>query len=412
MHYSENNPICYFAETNFRNKRNQFGIYLEDRLYHFYILGKTGTGKTTLLQTKVLQDIIEGHGICLLDVHGDLVSKVQNLIPEHRIDDVVYLDATNPNMLLGYNPLRKVSYEKRSLVTSNILEIFQHLWGNQSWGMKLSHILRNVLLTLLDQKQATFSDILRLLQDTDYRNKCLPNIINPDVRNFWEKEFKNYSPKSDLIPIYNKLGGILSYPSVKRILVSNKEQISLRQIMDEGKILLVNFSKGALGTDASYILGSLLLTSLASAAFSRIDTPLHQRRPFFCYLDEFQNYTTASLIDMLSELRKFKLGLVMAHQYISQLDPKIRDAVLGNVGSIVCFRLGQADARFMTKEFYPTFEAIDFVNLANYEIYLKLMISGSPSKAFSASTITTSQIARLFSLLHNSRSAINYFKTS
>lgn len=392
MFSKKNNSICYFAETNFRNKRDTFGIFQKDRLYHFYILGRTGTGKTTLLETKISQDLKANHGICLIDVHGDLVNKIAKAIPKYRKQDVVYLDATNPNLLLGYNPLRKVSYEKRPLVVSNILEVFQRLWGSHSWGIKLSHILRNVLLLLCDQPKASLSDILKVLQDSNYRTQCLKHVISEDVKNFFEKEFKSYSTKTDLLPIYNKLGGILSYPSVKRILVTNTEQISLRSIMDNQKILLVNLSKGTLGADASYILGSLLLTSLASSAFSRIDTPEDDRIPFFCYLDEFQNYTTVSLVDMLSELRKFKLGLIMAHQYISQLDLKIRDAVLGNVGSIVCFRLGQADARFMEKEFSPIFSASDFVNLANYDIYLKLMIDGSPSVAFSATTLQAHHI--------------------
>ena len=386
-----NSNITYFAKTNFRNQRNTFGILQKDRLHHFYVLGRTGTGKTTLLHTKISQDIYHNRGICLIDVHGDLVQTIHKQIPEHRKKDVIYLDATNPDLQLGYNPLRNVSYEKRPLVVSNILEVFQRLWGNQSWGIKLSHILRNVLLLLTDQPKASFSDILKVLQDASFRNQCLKHVISEDVKVFFEKEFKTYT-KTDLLPIYNKLGGILSYPSVKRILVTNTKQISLRQIMDHQKILLVNLPKGTLGADASYILGSLLLTSLAASAFSRIDTSEHERVPFFCYLDEFQNYTTLSLVDMLSELRKFKLGLIMAHQYISQLDIKIRDAVLGNVGTIVCFRLGQADARFMEREFAPVFSTTDFVNLSNYEIYLKLMIYGTPSVAFSAITLQANQL--------------------
>ena len=263
--------ICYFGQVDFRGQNDHFGLYLMDRLYHFYALGRTGTGKTNLMYIKIMQDI-EQRGVCLLDVHGDLVQKVRKNIPKHRQKDVIYLDATDVNLKLGYNVLRKVSYEKRPLIASNILEVFQKLWGSQSWGMKLSHILRNVILTLLDQKEANFSDMLKILHDEAFRKKCLPNIINPDVKTFWEKEFEKYG-KADLIPIFNKLGGILSYPSVKRILVTNKEQISLRQIMDEGKILLVNLSKGMLGADASYILGSLLLTSLSSAVFSRANVP-------------------------------------------------------------------------------------------------------------------------------------------
>jgi len=383
---SNQNPICYFARTNFRNSQDTFGIRLYDRLHHFYILGKTGTGKTSMMLTKIKEDIIAGHGFCVIDVHGDLIEKVRE-ISKSRGQNIVYLNTTNPSIALGYNPLRKVSYEKRPLIVSNILEIFQHLWGKQGWGVKLSHILRNVLLTLLDQPTATFSDVLLLLQDTDFQNSCIPNIVNPEVRRFWQHEFSSYN-KNDLVPIYNKLGAMLSYPSVKRVLVENKNQLSLRKIIDSEQILLVNISKGAIGSEASYVLGSLLLTSIASASFSRIDTPYDKRVPFFCYLDEFQNYTTASLVDMLSELRKFRLGLIMAHQYISQLDRDIRDAVLGNVGTIVCFRLGQADAKFMEKEFYPIFEASDFVNLANFDIYLKLMIDGKPSKAFSATTLS------------------------
>lgn len=386
MENFNHNPVTYFAETNFRVKRNKFGIYLKDRLYHFYILGRTGAGKTTLLHTKINQDVLQNNGVCLIDIHGDLVSKIIKTMPYNRHKDVVYLNASNPNLKLGYNPLRKVSYEKRALITSNILEVFQRLWGAQGWGVKMAHILRNVILTLLDQPQAVFTDIIKILQDKQFRASCVPNIINPEVKTFWEKEFQNYG-KTDLIPIYNKLGGILSYPSVKRILVENKEQISLRSIMDNQKILLINLSKGAIGSEAAYILGSLLLTSLSAAAFSRIDTIEEHRPYFFIYLDEFQNYTTLSLVDMLSELRKFRIGIIMAHQYISQLDVKIRDAVLNNVGTIVTFRLGQADARLMEKEFSPIFETSDFINLSNYEIYLKLMINGKPSKAFSANTI-------------------------
>ncbi len=385
--------ICYFAETNFRDNRRQFGIFLQDRFYHFYVLGRTGTGKTNLLRTKILQDLFHKNGLCLIDIHGDLIQQVLHDIPYFRKEDVVYLDATSPNLKLGYNPLRKVSYEKRALITANILEVFQRLWGKQGWGVKLSHILRNAILTLLDQPHTNFSDIQRILHDKSFQHQCLPNIVNPDVKKFWTQEFKQYT-KTDLIPIYNKLGAILSYPSVRRILIENTKQISLRKIMDTGKILLVNISKGTIGTEASYILGSLLLTSLASASFSRIDTTVEMRKPFFVYLDEFQNYTNLSLVEMLSELRKFKIGMILSHQYTSQLNAQILDAILGNVGTIVSFRVSQSDARLLEKEFAPVFEVSDFVNLPNYEIYLKLMINGTPSKAFSATTLLPHQITK------------------
>ena len=234
MNTNDDNAICYFAQTNFRRERDTFGIRARDRLSHFYVLGRTGTGKSSLLETKISGDLKAGRGLCLIDVHGDLVERVMKNVPLERRGDVVHLDATDPKLALGYNPLRKVSYEKRPLVVSNILDVFQKLWGSQSWGIKLSHILRNILLLLLDQKSATFSDILRVLQDREFRQACLKDAVSPDVKNFFEKEFGTYT-KTDLLPIYNKLGGILSYPSVKRILVTNKEQISLRQIMDNKK---------------------------------------------------------------------------------------------------------------------------------------------------------------------------------
>ncbi|MBO6515118.1 MAG: ATP-binding protein [Bacteroidia bacterium] len=381
--HSKNKEVCRFAQANWRRRTDIFGIKLADRLFHFYILGKTGTGKTTMLYNKIRHDVLKKNGLCLIDIHGDLVQEVIKSIPKHRKKDLIYLDATDTQLELGYNPLKRVSYEKRALVASSILEVFQRLWGNQAWGVKMAHILRNILLTLLDQDKASFTDIIRLLNDPEFRNQCLIKIQSTDVRVFWQKEFDGYS-KNDLLPIYNKIGAILSYPQVKRILVTNKKQISLSSAMDNKKILLVNISKGALGTEASYIIGSLLLTSIASASFNRINTKEENRIPFFLYLDEFQHYTNLSLVEMLSELRKFKVGLVMANQYLGQLDPRIKDALLGNVGTVVSFRLSLSDARILEKEFYPIFKAIDFVDLPNYHIYLRMMIDGKPSKAFSA----------------------------
>ncbi len=375
--------ISYFGKTNFRKSNTPFGILQADRLYHFYILGKTGTGKTTLLHTKILQDILYSRGLCLIDIHGDLVERVKTQVPK---DKLIYLNATDPHLEFGYNPLRKVSKEKEALVVSSILETFQKLWGRQAWGIKLAHILRNILLTLLQQEQSNFSDILKILHHKDFRNTCLLNITDKHILDFWDKEFPNYT-KNDLLPIFNKIGGLLSYPSVKRILVDNTKQISLRQIMDQGKVLLVNVSKGAIGKEPAYILASLLVTSLSSASFSRINISETQRRPFFLYFDEFQNYTNLSLIEMLSELRKFKVGVIMAHQYINQLDTAIKDAVLGNVGTIVCFRLSYNDAKLLEKEFHPVFSSSDFINLQNHDFYIKMIIRGIPSKAFSATGI-------------------------
>jgi len=394
---NRNPNITYFAKTNFRHDRRIFGIQQEDRAYHTYVLGKTGSGKTNLLITQILQDLQHNRGICVFDVHGDLINTVIKHLPNHRKKDVVYLDIPNPNLSLGYNPLKRVSYEKRSLVASGILETFQKLWSG-AWGVRLEHILRYILLTLLDQPKANFSDIPRIIHDEVYRKECVKNIVNNDVKQFWEKEFVKYG-KADIVPLLNKVGAFLVHPAIKRVLVENKNNISLRKIMDEKKILLVNLSKGVIGSDIAHILGSLLLTSLTSASFSRIDTPEDKRVPFHIYLDEFQNYTTPTLVNLLSEIRKMKVILTMAHQYFHQLEIDIRNAVIGNVGTIICFRLGAVDASYMQKELYkdrhPLIEVGDYVNLPNYHIYLRLMIDGIPSKPFSAITIPyTDVVAR------------------
>jgi hypothetical protein len=377
--------ITYFAKTHFRNDERVFGMRQEDRLMHTYVIGKTGTGKSTLLQTMLLQDISAGRGVCLLDPHGDLVESVFEAIPESRLKDIIYLDVTDVSLKLRYNPFKKVSYEKRSLVASSILDVFKKLWFD-AWGVKLEHILRHAILTLLDQPTATIADIPRLLLDKSYRRQAIAFIENESVRNFWEKEFTGYT-KYDLLPVLNKVGGMLAHPAIKRVLIENPNEISLRKAMDEKKILLVNLSKGHLGEDIAHILGALLISSISSAAFSRVDTEEILRVPYMVYMDEFHNFTTLSLVNMFSELRKFKVGLTLAHQYMHQLDDEIRRAILGNAGTIISFRVGTEDAQFLSLEMFPTFSMEDFINLPNRHIYLKLMIDGAPSRPFSATTV-------------------------
>ena len=379
--------VSYFARTNFRTDHRLFGIKQPDRLMHFYAFGKSGSGKTTLLKTLMLQDVEARRGFCFLDVHGDasreIVARIKRQFPDRPL---LYFDVTDPLIAYGYNPLRRVSKAKRSLVASNILEIFQRQWKS-AWGMKMEHILRMILLTLLDQPAANLSDILKLLHDPNYRKQCLPFITSDAIRLFWIEEFPKYKP-NDLLPIMNKVGGFLSHQITNRILVQNNEQISLRKIMDDGTILVLNLAKGQVGADVSNILGGLLLTSLASSAFSRIDVPEKDRVPYFLYIDEFQTLSGSELLaELLAQVRKFKVGLILANQFLYQLHPDVRASVLGNVGTIVCFRLGINDAQLMAKEFYPVFKTEDFTSLANYSIYLKLMIDGSPSKPFSACTI-------------------------
>lgn len=369
-----------------------FGIWQKDRLLHTYIIGKTGVGKSNLLTTLILQDIIHGRGLALFDVHGDLLQSVLKHIPEHRKEDVIYLNLSDPNLKYRYNPLKRVSPEKRSLVASGILETFQKLWRG-AWGVKLEHILRYVILTLLDQPQAFMNDIVRILNDSSYRNQCMRNVRAKEILDFWNHEFPKFT-KNDLIPVLNKVGAFLVHPASKRFLVENEHDISLRACMDSSKIVLVNISKGSIGNDVAKLIGSLLLNAIAFSAFSRANQYEDERVPFHVFLDEFHNYTNPSLVTMLSELRKYKVSLTMAHQYLNQLDIDIKNAVLGNVGTIISFRLGQQDAKYLEHECRPVFECSDFVNLENYEIYLKLMIDGRPSKAFSATTVPFSWIHR------------------
>jgi len=383
--------ISYFARVDFRDDKRIFGIAQHDRLMGMYLLGKTGSGKTNLMKTLIYQDVFQYRGLCLFDINGDLLKEVLTFIPKHRQKDIVLLDANNSNINIGYNPLKKVSYEKRALIASSILEAFQKIWGQQSWGVKLEYILRNVILTLLDQPKTTLDDIPRILLNDKFRQQCFQYIRNKNILRFWEQEFPKYS-KTDILPVLNKIGSFLSIPMLRKILVENQEQISLRQIMDSKKIFLVNLSKGTLGLDGSHLLGSLLLTSLSSASFTRIDTNENDRVPYIIYLDEFQNYTTDSLTNMFSELRKFKIGFVLAHQYLYQLKKEIKHAVLGNIGTIICFKLGQVDAKYMAQEFYPIFQASDFTHLEHYHIYIKLLINGKSPAPFSAKTITIKDI--------------------
>ncbi|HEY0427498.1 MAG TPA: DUF87 domain-containing protein [Pyrinomonadaceae bacterium] len=382
--------ITIFARTNFRNQPVAFGIKRADRRAHLYILGKTGTGKSTLLETLMHDDMRKGYGFALLDPHGDLVKRIKSRIPQERQDDVVDFDIPDASQPYGFNPLAHVPLDKRSLAASGLIQVFKHLW-NDSWGPRLEHILRNCLLTLLDYREANLADILKLLSDKEFRRKVIPLIRNEQIKDFWIREFDKYPERlraEAISPIQNKVGAFLSHPLLNKILTSPEKPLSLRKIMDEGKILLVNLAKGAIGEDTANLLGSLLISRFDLAAMSRSDTPEAERRDYTLYLDEFHNFTTQSLVLMLSELRKYRLSLVLAHQYLTQLEPSIKDAILGNVGTIIIFRIGAADAEAFAPEFAPQFKIRDFTNLPNYHIYLKMMIDGRVSQPFSAVTLS------------------------
>lgn len=381
--------VTRFARTTFRNEGQLFGIRQADRLSHMYIIGKTGTGKSTLLERLILSDIEAGEGLALVDPHGDLVERIMARIPDHRKADVCYLDAPNQQQPYGYNPLKRVVAHKRPLAASGLLEVFEKMWP-EAWGVRMEHIFRNALLALLDQPEATLADILRLFSDKSYRKSVIQRVANPTVRAFWENEYEKYPERmrADAIaPIQNKVGAFLANPTLHRILTNAERPINIRRMMDEGKILLVNLSKGEIGEDASSLLGALIVTTIGLAVFSRQEMDAPERRPFYCYLDEFQNFTTLSIANMFSELRKFRVGMIVVHQYLYQLDPAVQYAVLGNTGTLISFRLGPKDASFIGQEFQQKFSALDLMNLPNYNIYLKLMIDGTPSVPFSAETL-------------------------
>lgn len=382
-------PISYFAVSNFRGEQLPFGIKQPDRRSHMYILGKTGTGKSTLLETLLRQDLAAGRGVALIDPHGDLVQQVVAHLPADRQSDLIYFNVPDTSQVLGFNPLEPVSPAKRAVAAAGLLEVFKKLWAD-SWGPRLEHILRNALLALLEQSQATLADIPTLLTDAAFRKMVIARTTNPQVRQFWETEYAKYSVRfrnEAIAPIQNKVGAFLSNPILHPILTQPKSAFKLRTVMDRGQVLLVNLAKGQIGEDTAALLGALLVSRLGLAALSRADVPETERRDFYVYLDEFQNFITLSFITLLSESRKYGLNLILAHQHLAQIDPKIQAALLGNVGTMIAFRLGVLDAEIIAKEFYPVLAPEDFTNLPNHCIYLKMMIDGKMSEPFSAKTI-------------------------
>jgi len=354
-----------------------------------YILGKTNTGKSTLIKNMVASDIRRGHGAALIDPHGDLAGSLLDLIPDSRIKDVIYFNPADLEYPIAFNPFEDVKPEKRHLVTSGLIAVFKKVSGD-FWGPRMEHILRNAILTLLEQPESVLSDIPLLLTDKYFRLNMVEKISNRNVRNFWMSEFEKYTAwtrSEATAPILNRIGQFLSTTLIHNIIGQPKSAFDLREIMDSGKILIADLSKGKIGDDNCSLLGSLLVTKLQLAAMSRADSPEGQRKPFYLFVDELHSFLTLSFADILSEARKYGLYLVMSHQYIDQLDERIRAAIIGNVGSIISFRLGAEDAKYLSREFYPVFNEYDLVNIPNHHIYLKLMIDGRTSPAFSAITL-------------------------
>lgn len=381
-----NKDIAVFAETTFRNKYRKFGIKTDDRRRHMYLIGKTGMGKSTVLENMVIDDIRAGRGVAVVDPHGDLAEKVIKYIPNDRINDVVYFNPADQDYPFAFNVLEQVEASQRHLVASGLIGVFKKLWAD-SWGPRLEYILRNTILAILDYPGSTLLGVTRMLSDKKFRKKVIETIEDPVVRAFWVNEFAGYNDKfaSEAVsPIQNKVGQFLSTSLIRNIVGQVKSTIDMREIMDDGKILILNLSKGRIGEDSSALLGAMIITKIQLAAMSRVDISENERRDFYLYIDEFQNFTTDSFANILSEARKYKLNLIMAHQYIEQLGEIVRYAVFGNVGTLVVFRVGASDAEALEPEFTPTFTEEDILNIPKYEFYLKLMIDGIASEPFSA----------------------------
>ncbi len=387
-------PVGY---CNFRNKRIKFGIKLDDRRRHVYVVGKTGVGKTTLLENMVVADMLAGHGVGIVDPHGEFAERMLDFVPQERLDDVIYFNPADMEHPLAFNPMESVNPEYRHLVASGLMGVFKKIWPDV-WSARMEYILNNTLLALLELPNSTVLGIIRMLSEPNYRKKIVENIKDPVIKGFWTNEFARYTQRLEteaVAAIQNKVGQFVSNPLIRNILGQPHSSINMREAMDKRKIFIANLSKGKMGEDNSALLGSMIITRLQLAAMSRVDTAEQERKDFLLYVDEFQNFATDSFANILSEARKYRLCLTLSHQYIGQLvteqNTRVRDAVFGNVGTIICFRVGGADAEFLEKEFMPEFLQQDLVGLAKATIYTKLMIDGVASRPFSAETIPPPQ---------------------
>lgn len=385
--------VVYFGRANFRNENKLFGIKRKDRRQHTYVIGKTGTGKSVLIHNMIVQDISNGEGVCVIDPHGELVEDVLKEIPPHRLKDVVYFNPADTDFHIGFNVLELPDPRYKHLVASGLMSIFTKIWANV-WSARMEYILNNAILALLETPGSTLLGITRILVDKEYRQKIVANVKDPVVRGFWVHEFEEWQDKfrnEAIAPIQNKVGQFLSTALIRNVVGQSKSTINIFDIMNEQKIFLVNVSKGRIGEDNSALLGAMIITKVQLSAMERVRIPENDRKDFYLYVDEFQNFATDSFASILSEARKYRLNLIVAHQYVGQLtsdtSTKVRDAVFGNVGTMIAFRVGATDAEFLEREFEPEFTPPDLIQLPNYHIYLKLMVDGVTSRPFSAGTL-------------------------
>ncbi len=385
----EKKRINFFGRTEFKNTIATFGIKRDDRRKHLYIIGKTGTGKSTMIANMAINDMKNGEGVAVIDPHGDLSDILLDYVPSYRINDVAYLDPADIDHPFRLNPLEVKNAAYRELVSSGIVSIFHKLY-HLSWGPRLEYILRNTILTLLHVPQSTLLQVPELLTNENYRAKVTEKLLDQVLKNFWLNEFAKMSPqfRSEAVsPILNKVGQFLSSQTIRNIVGSPTSTIDLEKMMNEGKIVLINLSQGKLGEDNSALLGAMIITKLQLAAMNRVYVPEEKRRDFYLYVDEFQNFATTSFIKILSEARKYRLNLTLANQYIGQIDEDVQKAIFGNAGSIVAFSVGASDARILAKEFGLKYKEEELVALGNYQVVLKLSIDNHTSLPFSATTL-------------------------
>lgn len=389
------------GRTVFRDNDLAFGIKRDDRRHHMYIVGKTGTGKSTLMKNMFIKDIRDGEGAAFVDPHGDAIENLLDYIPEERLGDVVIFDPSDAENPVALNMLEMFNPSQKNLYASGLMDVFKKFWQDISWGPRLEHILRNCILTLLEVPNTTLLGLTRLLTDGDYQKYIVSFVKDPVIKNFWEQEIATMRQNPRLYteaisPIQNKVGQFLSASTIRNIVGQAKSSIKIDDIIDSGKILLVNLAKGKIGEDNSAILGAMIISRLQFAAMARVVVSEEERRDFYVYVDEFQNFATSSFAAILSEARKYRLNLILGHQYISQLPDPVKEAIFGNVGTIVVFNVGPDDARFLAREFMPVFEETDLINLRKFHIYIKLMIDGMSSVPFSAVTLSPDVEKTLF----------------
>ncbi len=390
MAFSPDNDITFIAETNFRGGRKRFGIKRQDRRKHVYIIGKTGMGKSTLLENMTIQDIQRGHGVAVVDPHGEYAERLLDFIPQNRINDVIYFNPADTDFPIAFNIMESVGEGQRHLVSSGLLGVFKKIFGPDVWSARMEYLLANAILGLLEIPGSTLLSVNRMFGEKDFRKRIVSQLTDPVIKGFWENEFAKYPEqymREAVAAIQNKIGQFSGNPLIRNVIGQTETTLDMRKIMDEQKILIINLAKGRIGEENSRLLGAMMVTKLYLTAMSRVDLPEEDRKDFYLYVDEFQNFATESFANILSEARKYRLNLTVAHQYIFQMEEEVQHAVFGNVGTMILFRTGAEDAELLEKEFMPEFIIQDLVNLSFKQIYTKLMIDGVTSRPFSAETL-------------------------